>query len=122
MVTRPDDQTRWQKFWRRPSAGQRGFDFAVEFLRSDPSRSEWRDTMSAFETSRYHDNTDFDRQFKLVIHHYLMTGKIAGAEPAEAPVTFTKTALGCAFCSMPGRECNNIDLCPYFPSHLKATS
>lgn len=108
-TTRPDDQTWWQKLTGRPSAAQRGWDWAIEFILSKPTEAEWRDTLRAHEANLYHDPSPFDHAFESVVTFYHDHGLL----PGEG--NLRQHRLDCMFCGRPGMECIDTDLCDTFP-------
>ena len=125
-MKRPDDQNRWQRFWREPSAGQRGWDYAHAWLATKPGAMEWRDTLQSHDACRAFDPTEFDRQFEAVIDFFLRHGYTPEAAPPAptivtpllaAPVTtFVDQGHDCAICAKPGSTCAiNAAYCPYLP-------
>lgn len=130
-MKRPDDQNWWEKLWRTPSAGQRGWDWGHEFVRDDPSEKDFRDTMHAHEANRCYDPTEFDEQFARVIDYWLTYGhapedrpaeleiivpRLAPPEPFGGIVTYQRIDYDCVICGQPGQTCDiNSAYCPHLP-------
>ena len=123
-MKRPDDQSWLDRLLRRPSPGQRGWDWAHAFIRSEPDDKALADTLTAHAANIAFDRTAFDDQFGAVMGHWLATGALP--EDATPPTTIVTPALpsnlrphrlDCMFCGRPGMECIDTDLCDTFPRY-----